>query len=130
MTKKKVLFQSIRFGLVGILNTIVGYGAYFILLNWFNYLIALVISHVVGVTHSFFWNKYWTFKSSGKVRSELAKFILVYTVSFAVNLLLLGALVGYYKINPRIAQAFVLSLTTCISFIGHRFWSFHYEEEG
>ncbi len=53
--------QIAKFCIVGILNTVVGYGAFFILVNYFYYLLALLIAHIIGVIHSFFWNKYWIF---------------------------------------------------------------------
>ena len=56
------LKQLSKFSLIGILNTILGYGLFVIFLYWFNYLVASIFSHIIAVTHSYLWNKFWTFK--------------------------------------------------------------------
>lgn len=117
--------QISRFIFVGILNTIVGYGAYFILL-YLNiyYMIALFISHVIGVAHSFVWNKKWTFKSGGDARREIVKFISVYGATFLINLLILALFVEKLMLSPKTGQVFALGIVTMISFLGHKYWSF------
>jgi putative flippase GtrA len=118
-------FETIRFIVVGGLNTIVGYGCYLgCLALGINYLISLCSSHVVGVTHSFFWNKYWTFKSKGDTKKELLKFILVYLVTFGLNLGVLFIMVEKIHFDKRIAQIGALIIVTLISFLGHKLWSF------
>ena len=72
--------QIIKFSLVGVLNTLVGYGVFFIASMYINYLLALIIAHIVGVTHSFFWNKYWVFRSSKNKIREFLKFYSVYGI--------------------------------------------------
>jgi putative flippase GtrA len=85
----------------------------------------------VGMTNSYFWNRYWTFKLNyGRIGdNHILKFCTVYIVALIFNVILLSFLVQRYHINPRIAQIFVLIITTLISFIGHKFWSFRYQEE-
>ena len=63
--------QEIRFLFVGGLNTIVGYGIYAILifLN-INYLLSNTISTILGVLHSYLWNRFFTFKSKEKASKE------------------------------------------------------------
>ena len=79
------LFQLSKFGFVGVLNTIIGYGSFILLLNYTNYMVALIISHLIGVTHSFIWNKYWTFRSNELKIDEFLKFNSVYVIYFIVN---------------------------------------------
>jgi putative flippase GtrA len=114
-----------RFIFVGILNLILSYGVYFILL-YLNiyYIFALLISSVIGIAHSFIWNKKWTFKSKGDVRKESIRFISVYGFAFLINLLILALFVEKLMFNPKIAQLFALGVVTIISFYGHKYWSF------
>jgi putative flippase GtrA len=127
MTSKKEIYnsQAFKFILVGILNTLVGYGVYFTLL-YFNihYILSLLIANIVGITHSFIWNKWWTFRSNKHIKHELPKFITVYGVTFILNLVLLVVFVELLKFDKRIAQLFALLFTTVISYIGHKLWSF------
>lgn len=121
--------QLTKFSFVGVLNTIVGYGAFFIFLTWFNYMVSLIISHIIGVTHSYVWNKYWTFKTDrdGIQINEFVKFNSVYVIVFVVNAIALIFLVDTLNFNPKIGQLFVLPIITIISFTGHKYWSFKEE---
>ncbi|WP_379157452.1 GtrA family protein [Paenibacillus sp. sgz5001063] len=118
--------QTFRFVIVGILNTIVGFGVYAIYLHIINnnYLQALIASHIIGVAHSYFWNNKWTFQQKSYNTRSAIKFISVYAVTFFVNLFLLTLLVDTIGMNKLIAQAIALFLTTLISFFGHKYWSF------
>ena len=116
--------QLFKFSFVGVLNTIVGYGAFWILLTWCNYMVSLVIAHIIGVTHSYIWNKYWTFKTKKIEIKEFVKFNSVYLIVFADNAIFLFFLVDTLKFNPRIGQLLALPLITIISFTGHKYWSF------
>lgn len=118
------LKQLSKFGLIGILNTILGYGLFVIFLNWFNYFGALVFSHIIAVTHSYLWNKYWTFKSSSNPLKEFIKFNSVYFLVFVVNAITLFLLVDVFNFDPRVGQLFALPIITIISFTGHKYWSF------
>lgn len=117
--------QLSKFVIVGILNTVVGYGAFFFILSYSNYLTSLIISHIIGVTHSYIWNKYWTFKSKGTYINEFIKFNSVYVIVFIVNAITLIILVDILNINPRMGQLITLPIITIISFMGHRRWSFN-----
>lgn len=117
--------QISRFIFVGILNTILGFGIYFILLSLnVYYMLALLISHLICVTHSFIWNKKWTFKSKGDGRREGLKFISVYSITFLINLLILAFFVEKLMFDPKVGQIFALGIVTMMSFLGHKYWSF------
>ena len=126
----KFLYESLlvkqlsKFSFVGILNAIVSYSAFFIILTWLNYLTSLFIAHIIGVTHSYAWNKYWTFKTNKIQIKEFAKFNSVYVVVFVVNVIMLVFLVETLKFDPKIGQILVIPITTVISFTGHKYWSF------
>lgn len=116
--------QLSKFGLVGILNTLVGFGAFFLFINYTNYIIALIISHIIGVTHSYIWNRYWIFKSEKVILNEFIKFNSVYAAVFFTNALVLIFFVDFLKWDPRIVQLIALPIITVISFTGQKYWSF------
>jgi putative flippase GtrA len=117
-----------KFVIVGVLNTIVGYGSFFILSYFINYIFALVISHFIGVTHSYIWNRYWTFKSSNDKLKEFVRFNMVYLVALAADIILLYVLVSKMGLDPRLCQLAILIVITIISYTGHRLWSFRQAE--
>jgi putative flippase GtrA len=114
-----------KFVCVGLLNTFIGYGAFFILSFFLNYLVALVLAHFIGVTNSYLWNKYWTFQVKKFRLAELVKFNIVYLVALGANMLILYIAVERLAVDPRLGQLFVLPLVTLLSYFGHKYWSFH-----
>jgi putative flippase GtrA len=123
--EQKEAKQVVKFIAVGLLNTIVGYGSFFILSYYTYYLIALILSHFIGVTHSYLWNKYWTFGTQKNHIKEFIKFNVIYLIILIANVSLLGFLVEALTVNPRIGQLIALPLVTIISYFGHRYWSFN-----
>jgi putative flippase GtrA len=118
--------QSIRFIIVGILNTVIGFLVYYFCLKvlYINYLESLLISHIVGVLHSYIWNSKWTFNADKINISSLFKFSSVYALTFLINLIVLFIFVNFIGISKLIGQIFALFITTIISYVGHKFWSF------
>ncbi len=67
----------------------------------FKYTIFKSISFFFGILHSYFWNKYWVFESSGENKgSELGKFILVALASAVVNVATASLVVNF--VSPQL----------------------------
>jgi putative flippase GtrA len=124
LRKHSLLDQFPKFACVGLLNTIVGYGAFFILSDYLYYLLALIISHIIGVLNSFLWNKFWVFKSKQFDILEFAKFNFVYLFVLLANMVTLYISVSILTINSKIAQLAILPLITLISYAGQKYFSF------
>jgi len=124
ITRKELQAFS-KFIFVGVLNTIVGYGLFVILiyLNVF-YLMALTISHIFATTHSYVWNRFFTFKSKNSIFKEMPKFVMVYGFIYVINFLFLFVAVDLWKFNVFISQLCILTFVTIISFLSQRYWTF------
>lgn len=123
--RKMYYNQKIRFLFVGGLNTIVGYGIYALaIFLGINYFIANIISTVLGVIHSYFWNRYFTFRSRDKALNEIFRFISVYIISFIVGNIVLFTVVNKLQVNQYFAGMINLIFTTLISWFGHKYYSF------
>ncbi len=121
--------QLIKFILIGILNALVNYLSYLFFLYLLSfYLLALIGSHIITVLHSYFWNRFWTFKYQGNHLKEIGKFFLIYLVSFGLNLVLLPIMVELFNIQAGVAQLIPLVLITALgftfNFLGLKFWAF------
>lgn len=118
--------QSLRFIIVGILNTIVGFTVFALYLKYINnnYLQALILSNIIGIIHSYIWNKNWTFTVKKFSMKSAIKFTSIYLFSFLINLLFLRILVDHMGMDKLLAQGISLFFTTLISFFGHKYWSF------
>lgn len=69
---------TIKFILVGIVNTVVGTGIMFLLFNVFsvNYWAASASNYIVGSIVSYFLNKYFTFQNNERSAKQIVKFVL------------------------------------------------------
>ena len=117
--------QIIKFCSIGILNAIVSYGTFFLLVNYLYYLAALFIAHIIGVINGFFWNKYWVFKTKKIDLVEFIKFNVIYIVVFTVNAVSLFVCVDIIKVDPVFAQLLLLPIITGVSFFGQKLWTFN-----
>ena len=70
--------QMFKFGLVGILNTVVGTMIMFLAYNVLNlgYWISSALNYIVGSVLSYFLNKHFTFESKEQSNAEVIRFII------------------------------------------------------
>lgn len=135
-----VFNQLSKFGAVGILNTAIDFGT----LNLFSLITGATAGIQIGgfnipgqvfaITNSYFWNKYWVFKSGEQDRHEqnLAKFLTVTIIGLALNSTLVVVATTY--ITPpfglsgatwlNISKVFVTLFTLIWNFVGYKFFVF------
>jgi putative flippase GtrA len=116
--------EEVRFLIVGVVNTIVGYGLFAVFLLFFPYLVSLYLSYAVAVSLAFVLHRRFTFRVRGNVLVDFVRFVGVYVVSLAVNTVVLPVLVELVGLHPLLAQGVALVITTLISYVGHKWFSF------
>ncbi len=84
------LVQPIKFGLVGILNTLVDAGLYLLLSRWLLVLpeqriLVKGISYFAGILNSYCWNRSWTFRKQHAAAGRFVPFVLVNLTGLALN---------------------------------------------
>lgn len=123
---KALAAQMLKFGLVGIVNTLITLAVIYIASSIFHvhYIAANVIGYTLGFLNSYICNKLWTFKSKGPVRSETLRFIAVTGFCYLLQLGFLVMLKEGVAINKDLAQLFAMVFYTVINFFGHRFFTF------
>jgi putative flippase GtrA len=96
------LAQALKFGLVGVLNTALDWGVYYLLTRFAGMgglaTLAKAISYSVGVLNSYFWNRRWTFGSQAGAGKTLLPFILVNLVGTGINTAALALATGPLKL--------------------------------
>jgi putative flippase GtrA len=121
-----VLVQFVKFGIVGVSNTLLTFLVYTLLLKVFGvwYLAASAIGFVVGATNGFLLNRRWTF--AGHVGDSLTpvRWAVVQGCGLALNLGLLYLFVHDAKLDKLLAQAFATVAVTISTFIVNRAWTF------
>ncbi|MEP7036317.1 MAG: GtrA family protein, partial [Actinomycetota bacterium] len=64
------------------------------------------------------------FKVRGHVLADLWRFVTVYLSALAVNLVVLPLLVEFGHLPVLLAQAMIVFLTSVMSWVGHKNYSF------
>ena len=125
-----------KFVIVGIWNTIFGYGVFCVLDSFFlhlsiarhgAYMSAMVLGQIIAVINAYIFHKYITFKSTARgkqIITEFFRFCMTYVVTFCLSLILLPFFVEVGRIPPKISAAVVILICTIISFLGHSKFSF------
>lgn len=132
------MLQFIKFGIVGISNTVIFYTIYILSLKIFeqlgifikyDYFIASIIAFILSVLWSFYWNNRFTFKEeSGQKRLQghaLVKTYISYSITGVfLNNFLLYAWVNLFGISKDIAPLISLMITIPLNFILNKMWAF------
>ena len=88
------------------------------------YLGSLYASDAVATTLAFVLHRRFTFRARGSVALDYLRFQIVYAIALAINSILLPLLVELVGLEPIAAQACIVILTTILSYVGHKFFSF------
>lgn len=121
----KSIVQFLKFGIVGVANTAIGLGTYYLFL-WLgmNYLIANFLSWVISVFNAFYWNHRYVFQSSASWGRTLIRTYLSYGASMLAGTDLLYILVEHLGCSEYLAPVLCLLLTVPLNFLLNKFWTF------
>ncbi len=122
-----VISQMIKYGLVGVINTLITMIVLFVLQNAFgvSYKLANGAGYVCGFINSFVLNKLWTFKGNQKsTLSQFIRFALVFAGCYAVQLGLVILLVEKIHIDKNISQLMGMVFYTLVSFLLNKMFTF------
>lgn len=129
---KKLIDEAIRFGMVGVINTVVGYVlimVFYNVWNW-NYWVASGTSYIIGSIFSYFANRKLTFKTQERGWKPAVRFgvniAVCYFIAYGVaKPLVAGLLQGYTKaVVENIAIIVGMGLFIILNFIGQKFMVF------
>ena len=134
----EAIMQFVKFGIVGVSNTLISYVLYVVSLMIFqnaeifpktDYLVAQVIAFVLSVLWSFYWNNKMVFvQEEGKERSVWKALLKTYvSYSFTglfLNSFLLILWVQILGISEFIAPIINLLVSVPLNFIINKFWAF------
>ena len=147
MLKQKLntIIQILKFGIVGMSNTIVDFAILNLLIWTFKIysgswiILFNIISFTLAVINSYVWNKYWTFKAKEKkdAAQEFSKFLFVSVIGAVINS---GIVYGVSTfIDPlfdlssglwaNIAKILATGFALVWNFVGYKFWAFKGEND-
>lgn len=127
--KFKGLAQFIKFGFVGLSNTIVSYITYSVVVFFgVHYVIANCISFLVGTVNSYFWNNRYVFRTEeGQKRNHFKAFIKV-LASYAFTGVVLNnifsiILIEVLCVSKYITPIYISVISVPINFVLNKFWA-------
>ena len=130
--KKQTCTQFIKFGVVGVSNTLITAIVIWVLLKQLNtsdYL-ANIAGYIVGLINSFIWNRKWTFASKSSLKAQILKFILTFALSYLFQLGNLYLLLNYTSIDPFVCQLLSIVVYTVINFLMNKYFTFKENSHG
>ncbi len=126
----KNFLQFFKFGIVGLLNTIIAYAVYAGLVYiGIPYIISNIASFLSGILNSYFWNNRYVFKKKDdEQRNHFYTFFktaLTYAATgLVLNNILLVIFVEYFSISKYISYILAVSITYPINFIINKYWAY------
>lgn len=120
--------ERARFIVIGGVNTVVAYALFaaFEVAFGGRYLLSLLLSYLFATLLAFVLHRRFTFAVSGRANlvADFLRFESVYVVMLAANAALLPVLVELAGWSSLFAQATIVVVTTIMSYLGHKFFSF------
>lgn len=128
---KRLIVQFIKFGIVGVSNTLISLAIYYVLVFFnCNYIVANTIGFIISVLNAYYWNNKYVFKSKDKVKTkkdtvkQLIKVYMSYGVTFVLSTVLLYIMVDCLDISEYIAPIINLCITVPLNFVMNKLWAF------
>jgi putative flippase GtrA len=121
---------------VGVWNTVFGYAVFVCFDYLFSlsfekryaaYMLAAVLANILAILNAYIFHKFVTFRSPVRglaTISEFLRFFSTYLFTFFLGIILLPVFVEFFHIDPKIAGALLIPVTTIISYLGHSRFSF------
>jgi putative flippase GtrA len=119
--------QFFKYSIVGFINLGLSTLLFLLLYKVFHiiYFITFILTWLFGILVTYVINFIWVFKPEEKLEfiRRLPKYVLVYVISFVINLILLRYLVEAYQFDAFLVQLFILPLVVLINFFGFKYWA-------
>lgn len=124
------LWQFVKFGIVGLSNTVVSLGVYELCVHLgLHYLAANALGLLISVINAYYWNNRCVF-GDGKAKSfaqhlrAYGKSLMAYGGTFALDSALLALWVEGLKVPEALAPLINLMMTIPLNFLLNKYWTF------
>jgi putative flippase GtrA len=121
-----VVVQLLKFGIVGVSNTLLAFAVYTILLKVFGvwYVAASGIGFAVGAVNGFLLNRRWTFREHSGDALTPVRWAIVQSCGLALNLGLVYLFVHDAGLDKLVGQIPATAIVTVLTFVVNRSWTF------
>lgn len=131
------LVQFIKFGVVGVTNTLIGYvlnvGTLFLLRNYnisWDYIVGNIVSFVLSVLWSFYWNNKYVFTVEKEQKRNIGAALLKTYIVYGFTGIILSNILSYvwidiFRISKYVAPLINLIISVPLNFLINKFWAFN-----
>lgn len=123
----KLVKQFLKFGIVGVSNTLISLSIYyiFIFINPQLYMVGYILGFIISVLNAYYWNNKFVFtKTKQGHLLPLLKTYMSYGITFVAEFFLLIVMVKYLNISEKIAPLINLAINIPLNFLLNKFWAF------
>ncbi len=127
---RTLLWQFCKFGMVGLSNTAVSMGVYYLFL-WLDpnlYMVGSVLGTILSIANAFFWNDRFVFTGNERdlksTLKRLGKTYISYGGTSILSNVLLWVEVTFFHVGKSIAPVVNLLVTIPINFVINKLWTF------
>ena len=86
--------------------------------------VAMSLLYICGVLQTFNVNRSWTYKHDGKFQRSFARYIVVYSLAYVLNLLAFLVFVDRWSWSHELVQAGAILIVAVILFWVQKVWVF------
>lgn len=121
-----LIVQFLKFGTVGVSNTLIAFAVYTILLKVFGvwYIAASGIGFAAGAVNGFLLNRRWTFREHAGDALTPVRWAIVQTCGLGLNLGLVYLFVHGLGLDELVGQIPATAIVTVLTFAANRAWTF------
>ena len=121
-----LIVQFVKFGIVGVSNTLIAFAVYTILLKVFGvwYVAASGIGFAVGAVNGFLLNRRWTFREHVGDALTPVRWMIVQSCGLGLNLGLVYMFVHGLGMDELVGQIPTTAIVTVLTFAANRAWTF------
>lgn len=117
-------FQFVKFCLVGVSNTAISLGIYyiFLMINPDLYIIGNAVGFVVSVLNSYFWNSRFVFDKKDEKGKTIVKTFAAYGTNLLLGTILLYLFVDILHVSEYLAPLLNLVITVPLNYVLNKKW--------
>ena len=121
------MIQLIKYAVTGVINTLIGYGVFWVLLTQFNIPAeyANAAGYGIALIFAFLLNKIFVFNTSTFHPGMVPRFVVAFLVTFLINQLVLIVFHRVLGVRAEIAQLLAMSTYTILFYILNKRYVFN-----
>ncbi|MDD2882880.1 MAG: GtrA family protein [Rhodoferax sp.] len=120
-----VLTQVARYGVVGVLNNLLGYLIYLLVTwLWLDPKVAVTLLYPVGALTAYFGHAKYSFSYSGSTPHGVLRYVIAHLIGYSVNVLMLYVLSDRLLFPHQIIQALAIVVVAGVLFLLFRYFVF------